>query len=326
MLAPLSKALRWLVRSIAFLFVLASLNFLLMQIVPGDPALVFAGGSGAADQQMIDQIRAEFHLDRPVWEQYTDYILRTARFDLGTSFQHGRPVWDMIAEKLGATLLLTASAWALSISLGVALGMISARYAGRWPDVVVSAGALILYAAPSFWLGLIFVLVFSIWLGWLPAFGIGTIGEDLGAGAALLDTLRHLILPAMTLATFYVAIYTRLMRGGLLAVAQLDHIKTARAKGVPGRRIVTHHMIRGAILPVVTYMGFHATTLISGAVLVETVFAWPGLGRLTFDAILQRNYPLLMGILLVTSLMVIVLNALTDLLLRAVDPRAGATR
>ena len=324
MKATLFIALRWLVKAILFVFVLASLNFLLIQIVPGDPALVFAGSSGAADQQMIDQIRVEFHLDQPVWAQYTDYILRTARFDLGTSFQHGRPVWDMIAEKLGATLLLTGSAWVLSITLGVALGMISARYVGRWPDVLVSAVALFLYAAPSFWLGLIFVLVFSIWLGWLPAFGVGTIGVDLGTFGHILDTLRHLILPALTLATFYIAIYTRLMRGGLLAVAQLDHIKTARAKGVPRRRIVTHHMIRGAILPVVTYMGFHATTLISGAVLVETVFAWPGLGRLTFEAIMQRNYPLLMGILLVTSVLVIVLNALTDLLLKTVDPRTGS--
>lgn len=273
--APLRDAIRWLARSIVFVIVLASLNFLLMQIIPGDPALVSAGSSGAADQQMIDQIRAEFRLDQPLWQQYSEYLLRTARLDLGTSFQHARPVWDMIAEKLGATLLLTGSAWVLSISLGVVLGMLSARFAGRWPDVLVSALVLILYAAPSFWLGLILVLVFSIWLDWLPAFGVGAIGGDLGAAAGVLGTLRHLILPATTLATFYIAIYTRLMRGGLLTVAQLDHIKTARAKGVPGRRMVTHHMIRGAILPVVTYMGFHATTLISGTVLVETVFAWP---------------------------------------------------
>ncbi len=325
MKATLSIALRWLVKAILFVFVLASLNFLLIQLVPGDPALVFAGSSGAADQQMINQIRAEFHLDRPVWAQYIDYILRTARFDLGTSFQHGRPVWDMIAERLGATLLLTGSAWGLSIAVGVALGLVSMRYVGRWPDMLVSSLALFLYAAPSFWLGLIFVLVFSIWLGWLPAFGVGTIGVEHSMLGAVLDKLRHLILPALTLATFYIAIYARLMRGGLLAVAQLDHIKTARAKGVPQIRIVTHHMIRGAILPVVTYLGFHATTLISGAVLVETVFAWPGLGRLTFDAILQRNYPLLMGILLVTSVLVILLNALTDLLLRAVDPRTGVS-
>ena len=324
MKATLFIALRWLVKAILFVFVLASLNFLLIQIVPGDPALVFAGSSGAADQQMIDQIRTEFHLDQPVWAQYTDHILRIARFDLGTSFQHGRPVWDMIAEKLGATLLLTGSAWVLSITVGVLLGLVSARYAGRWPDVLVSAVALFLYAAPSFWLGLIFVLVFSIWLDWLPAFGVGTIGVEFGAFGQMLDILRHVILPALTLATFYIAIYTRLMRGGMLAVAQLDHIKTARAKGVPQHRIVTRHMLRGAILPLVTYMGFHATTLISGAVLVETVFAWPGLGRLTFEAILQRNYPLLMGILLVTSVLVILLNALTDLLLKAVDPRAGA--
>jgi len=326
MRATLYAAGNWLARSMAFLFALASLNFLLMQIIPGDPALVFAGSSGAADQQMIEQIRAEFHLDQPVWAQYADYMLRTAHFDLGTSFQHGRAVWDMIAEKLGATLLLTGAAWVLSIMLGIALGMIAARYAGRWPDVLVSAGALILYAAPSFWLGLILVLVFSVWLGWLPAFGAGTVGADLGAWGTAVDTLRHLILPATTLATFYIAIYARLMRGGLLAVAQLDHIKTARAKGVPRSRIVVHHMIRGAILPVITYMGFHATTLISGAVLVETVFAWPGLGRLTFDAILQRNYPLLMGILLVTSVIVIVVNALTDLLLSVVDPRTRGAR
>jgi len=317
--------MRWLVRVILFLFVLASLNFMLIQMAPGDPALVIAGSSGAADQQMIDQIRAEFHLDQPLGAQYLDYVSRTLRLDLGTSYHHGRPVWDMIAEKLGATVLLTGAAWAISIAVGVALGLLSARFVGRWPDVAISAGALLLYAAPSFWLGLIFVLVFSIWLEWLPAFGAATIGADLGWGGRIMDQMRHLILPALTLALFYVAIYARLMRGGMLAVSQLDHVKTARAKGVPPRRIVTHHMIRSAILPVVTYMGFHATTLISGAVLVETVFAWPGLGRLTFEAILQRNYPLLMGILLVTSILVIVLNALTDLLLRAVDPRTGVS-
>lgn len=325
MKATLFIAMRWLVKAITFVFVLASLNFVLIQIAPGDPALVIAGSSGAADQVMIDQIRAEFHLDQPLAAQYVEYVARTVRFDLGTSYQHGRPVWDMISEKLAATLLLTGSAWVISIVLGVGLGLLSARFVGRWPDAVVSAGALILYAAPSFWLGLIFVLVFSIWLEWLPAFGASTIGVDFNMAGQIADTLRHLALPALTLALFYVAIYTRLMRGGLLAVAQLDHIKTARAKGVPPRRIVTHHMIRAAVLPVVTYLGFHATTLISGAVLVETVFAWPGLGRLTFEAIMQRNYPLLMGILLVTSILVIVLNALTDLLLRAVDPRTRAS-
>lgn len=185
----------WLARSIVFLFALASLNFLLMQIIPGDPALVFAGSSGAADQQMIDQIRAEFQLDQPVWSQYVDYILRTARLDLGTSYQHGRAVWDMISEKLGATLLLTGAAWILSIVMGVVLGMIAARFSGRWPDILVTAGALILYAAPSFWLGLIFVLVFSVWLGWLPAFGAATVGADLGAWGTAFDVLRHLVLP-----------------------------------------------------------------------------------------------------------------------------------
>jgi len=299
-------------------------NFLLIHAAPGDPASVIAGQSGAADAKFVAQLRAQFGLDRPLPEQLWIYVRGVLSGDLGMSHRQGRAVAELIAERLPATLLLTGTAFALALAAGVALGAAAARRAGSWADSAITVLALAFYATPIFWVGLMLVLVFSVWLGWLPAFGMGTVGADLHGWAAAADTARHLLLPALTLGLFYMAVYARLTRASMLEVADQDFVRTARAKGVPEGRILRRHVLRNALLPIVTFAGIQAGQLIGGSILVETVFAWPGIGRLAFDALLARDYQLLLGVFLCTSVLVVLLNLLTDLIYLAVDPRMAS--
>jgi peptide/nickel transport system permease protein len=185
--------------------------------------------------------------------------------------------------------------------------------------------ALGFYATPTFWVGLMLVLVFSVWLDWLPSFGMKTVGADLAGGAALLDTARYLVLPGLTLGLFYMAVYARLTRAAMLEVASQDFVRTARAKGVPEGGVQRRHVLRNALLPVITVAGIQAGQLVGGAILVETVFAWPGIGRLAFDALLARDYQILLGVFLTTSVLVLVFNLITDLLYAWIDPRVEVT-
>ncbi|MGI4945709.1 MAG: ABC transporter permease, partial [Janthinobacterium lividum] len=225
---------------------------------------------------------------------------------------------------LPATLLLTGVAFAFALVTGIALGAAAARRAGTWADSVITVLALGFYATPIFWVGLMLVLVFSVWLGWLPSFGMETVGAGLHGWAAAADTAQYLVLPALTLGLFYMAVYARLTRSAMLEVAGQDFIKTARAKGVGEGRILRRHILRNALLPVVTLAGIQAGQLIGGSVLVETVFAWPGIGRLAFDALLARDYQVLLGVFLTTSVLVVVFNLITDLVYLAIDPRMQA--
>ncbi len=299
-------------------------NFLLIHAAPGDPASVIAGQSGAADAKFVEQLRAQFGLDRPLPEQLWIYVRGVLSLDLGMSHRQGRPVATLIAERLPATLLLTGTAFVLALAAGIGLGAAAARRAGRWADSVITVLALAFYATPIFWVGLMLVLVFSVWLGWLPAFGIGTVGMELHGWAAVSDAARHLVLPTLTLGLFYMAVYARLTRAAMLEVADQDFVRTARAKGVPEGRILRRHILRNALLPIVTFAGIQAGQLIGGSILVETVFAWPGIGRLAFDALLARDYQLLLGVFLCTSVLVVLLNLLTDLLYLVVDPRMAS--
>ncbi|WP_025030282.1 ABC transporter permease [Nitratireductor aquibiodomus] len=304
------------------IFLIAVINFTLVNAAPGDPAAVMAGQSGAADETFLKQIRAEYGLDKPWPVQLGTYLLKVAQFDLGYSFRQRQEVSDLILERLGPTLVLTLSAFFLSLIGGVFFGALAGRRHGKWSDVAISMVALLLYATPVFWLGLMLVLVFSIQFEWLPAFGYVDIrASGFSAWNYALDVARHLILPAVTLSAIYMAVYTRLMRSSLIEVSQEDHVKTARAKGVAEGAILRRHMLRNAALPVVTMAGMQVGALIGGAVVVETVFSWPGLGRLTFDAVTQRDYPVLLGLFLVMSILVIAVNLLTDLIYRLVDPR-----
>jgi len=311
---------------IAFsIFVIATINFTLVHTAPGDPALVIAGQSGATDAKFIEQVRAEYGLDKPFLVQLGTYLGKVAQLDLGYSHRQHRPVRDLILERLGPTLLLMFSAFFLSLVGGVAFGALSGRRQGTWSDLAISLVSLLLYATPVFWLGLMLILVFSIQFEWLPAFGYANIhAAGYGTFEYALDVAGHLILPAITLSAIYMAVYTRLMRSSLIEVQNEDHVRTARAKGLTEAAILRRHMLRNAAVPVVTFAGLQAGALIGGSVVVETVFAWPGLGRLTFDAVTARDYPVLLGLFLVTSILVIAVNLLTDLMHRLVDPRVAA--
>ena len=242
------------------------------------------------------------------------------------SHRQQRTVASLILERLPATLLLTGTAFVFAIAAGVALGAAAARRVGRITDTIITVLALGFYATPIFWVGLMLVLVFSVWLGWLPSFGMGTVGADLHGFAAVLDVVPYLVLPSLTLGLFYMAVYARLTRASMLEVADQDFVKTARAKGVPEGRILRRHILRNALLPVITFAGIQAGQLIGGSILVETVFAWPGIGRLAFEALLARDYQVLLGVFLCTSVLVVLFNLVTDLLYLVADPRDGDSR
>ncbi len=313
-----------LAKMLAVVLAIVVVNFLLIHAAPGDPASVIAGQSGAADARFIEQLRTQFGLDRPLHEQLWIYMRGVLQLDLGMSHRQQRTVASLILERLPATLLLTGAAFAFALAAGIGLGAAAARRAGRLADTVITVLALGFYATPIFWVGLMLVLVFSVWLGWLPSFGMNTVGADLHGWAAVADTAHYLVLPALTLGLFYMAVYARLTRASMLEVADQDFVRTARAKGVPEGRILRRHILRNALLPIITFAGIQAGQLIGGSILVETVFAWPGIGRLAFDALLARDYQLLLGVFLCTSVLVVLFNLVTDLVYLVADPRMEA--
>lgn len=304
------------------------INFFLIRLAPGDPAAVLAGQAGVGDPAHVEQLRIAFGLDKPLMTQLWLYLKGIMQLDLGYSYRNHLPVLTLILERLPATFLLMSSAFVFSITAGIALGVIAARarfsHRRRWVDSFVTGGALVLYATPLFWLSLMGILLFSVVLGWLPAFGMESVGSRLTGWARAYDIARHLALPTLTLGCFFMAFYVRLTRASMLEVIGMDFVKTARAKGVPEGRVIRTHVLRNALLPVVTFAGIQLGQMAGGAVLTETVFAWPGIGRLMFDALLQRDYQLLLGIFLVTSTMVVVFNLITEIIYRLIDPRIAA--
>ncbi|MGR3497704.1 MAG: ABC transporter permease [Limimaricola soesokkakensis] len=315
-----------LIKAAITLLAIVVLNFLLIHAAPGDPAAVMAGEAGAADEIFIAQLRERFGLDQPLYVQLWNYVGNIIQFDLGYSYRQGAPVFDLIMERLPATLLLTLTAFGISLLFGVAMGVAASARVGRAGDSLITGIALLFYATPLYWAALMAVLVFSVWLGWLPGFGYETVGGGFTGLSRALDILKHLILPATTLGLFFMAVYTRMTRASMLEVAQMDFVKTARAKGLPDRVIRRRHILRNALLPVVTLAGLQAGQLVGGAVLTETVFAWPGIGRLMFESLQARDYNTLLGVFLISAAMVILFNIVTDLVYRLIDPRIGATR
>ncbi|WP_119165083.1 ABC transporter permease [Algihabitans albus] len=317
----LSFIAKRLVKAVFVLLAIVVLNFFLIRAAPGDPAQVMAGEAGAADEIFIAQLREQFGLDRPLHEQLLVYVGGIVTLDMGYSYRQQQPVADLIFDRLPATLLLTGTAFVISILLGVLLGALAAARVGQWTDSLITVVALVFYATPLFWIALMAILLFSVQLGWLPGFGMESVGAGYSGFQRVLDVLQHLILPATTLGLFFMAIYARLTRASMLEVMDMDFVKTARAKGLPPGRITRLHVLRNAILPVITLAGIQAGQLVGGAVLTETVFAWPGIGRLMFDALLQRDYNLLLGVFFVSSAMVILFNLVTDVVYTLVDPR-----
>ena len=317
----LSFIAKRLVKAVFVLLAIVVLNFFLIRAAPGDPAQVMAGEAGAADEIFIAQLREQFGLDRPLHEQLLVYVGGIVTLDMGYSYRQQQPVADLIFDRLPATLILTGTAFVISILLGVLLGALAAARVGQWTDSLITVVALVFYATPLFWIALMAILLFSVQLGWLPGFGMESVGAGYTGFQRFLDVLQHLILPAATLGLFFMAIYARLTRASMLEVMDMDFVKTARAKGLPPGRITRLHVLRNAILPVITLAGIQAGQLVGGAVLTETVFAWPGIGRLMFDALLQRDYNLLLGVFFVSSAMVILFNLVTDVIYTLVDPR-----
>lgn len=318
---------RRLLQVIPNVLVIVLMTYLLLRLAPGDLVDVIAGESGAATPEYMAELRRQFNLDQSGFAIFTNYLANLARFDLGFSFRHGMPVSELIVERLGPTLILMLASIALAAVLGVVLGVISARRHGTWLDESISTLSTLGFATPVFWIGLMLIVLFSVHLRWFPASGMGTIGgPPLGTWAGLRDLLRHLTLPALTLSFFYLSIYVRITRAAMLEVYGLDYIRTARAKGLSELRVAVAHALRNALLPVVTITGLQLGSLLGGSIVVETVFSWPGLGRLAFDAVFQRDLNLLLGIFLFSSLLVVLMNLLIDVLYALLDPRIAVAR
>ena len=310
-----------LIQAFGLLMAVIVLNFILIQIAPGDVALTLAGEQGSGSPEFLAEIRARFGLDRPLLAQLWQYIVNVLQFDLGDSYIWERPVSAMIADKLFATVLLAGTALAFAMTIGVLLGVFTARRPESSASHGVTFLSLVGYALPVFWTAIMLLVVFVAKLGLFPIGGMEDPRFEGGTIAHVIDVLYHLILPAFTLGVIYLAYYSRLARASMLEVLESDYIRTARAKGVEERSVVYRHALRNALIPVVTIAGLQFGALFSGAVLIETVFTWPGLGRLAFESILRRDTPMLLGLLIASAALVIVANLLTDLVYRLIDPR-----
>ena len=307
------------------LFAVLVLCFLLMHLAPGDVADTIAQNSGGLDSEVMEQIRKDYGLDLPLWQQLLKYLARVVVLDLGHSFYYNQPVTDLIFEKLPATLLLVVSAQIVSITLGVFLGVLASRKPNGFTSHFVTVLSLLGYAAPVFWTGIMLIILFA---SIIPIFPIGNmvdVSVEREGFAYIIDVLHHLVLPTLTLSSIFLALYSRLARASMLDVLGSDFIRTAQAKGLSDFQVTFKHALRNALLPVVTTAGLVFSSLMSGAVLVEAVFSWPGLGTLAVQSIIARDTPTILGILFFSSLVVIVANLLTDMVYRIIDPRINTS-
>ena len=297
------------------------LNFLLIHAAPGDPAEVIAGEMGGATEEMMANIRADYGLDQPLIVQLGIYLGGILQGDFGESYFFNQPVLELIGARILPTVLLVAAAQVIAILLGVAMGVLAARKPqGAW-SAFVAVFSTIGYAAPVFWTGLMLIILFASTFPIFPVEGMESARFSGGDFGYALDVLHHLALPAFTLGIIFLAQYARLSRASMIDVLGADYVRTARAKGLSERAVTFKHALRNAVLPILTVAGIQFGNLISGALLVETVFNWPGMGRLAFDSVLRRDYPTLLGVLFFAALMVVVANLATDLSYRLADPR-----
>lgn len=311
---------RRLVNAVPLLLGVVVVNFVLISLAPGDPVTALIG-EYPAPAEYVANVRHAYGLDKPLPERLVLYLANVARGDLGFSFANRQPVLALLLQRLGRTLILMLSTVVLATAVGLGLGVASARRPHSVSDRAATGFALAGYAVPEFWLGQVLILVFAVWLGWLPAGGFRNVRLDATGFAAVLDMARHMILPMAALSFRYMAITTRLTRASLLEVMGSQYIVAARARGVSEAGLLWRHGLRAAALPVVTVIGYNFAFIVAGSALVETVFGWPGIGRLMYDSIFSRDYPVLLGILLLVSLTVIVVNLITDALYAVLDPR-----
>ena len=310
-----------LAQVIGLVLAVAVINFTLLQLAPGDAAIVIAGDSGAGDPEVIAEIREAYGLDEPFINQLGSYLGKVATGDLGESYRFNESVTSLIGSRLWPTVLLVGTALLFAIIVGVAVGVYTARRPDSWSSHLATVLALVGFSIPVFFLGLELVILFSSVLGWLPVSRMSDIQFEGNIIEKWIDVGEHLILPAFTLGVLYLAQYSRLTRASMLETLQSDFVRTARSKGLAERVVVYKHALRNAVIPIVTVAGLQFGTLLSGALVVETVFDWPGLGRLAFDSVLARDAPVLLGLLMLSSLLVIAANLVTDFVYRIIDPR-----
>jgi len=314
--------LRRLLVAAGLMVAVLAVNFALIHAAPGDPATVIAGEMGGGDQAVIDSIKKAYGLDKPLPEQFITYLSKSVRGDLGVSYTYNRPVSSLIADRIGPTILLVLTSLLVAIAVGTLLGVFASLKPKSFASAAVTIVSLVGLAMPVFWTGILLVILFGKVWPVMPIAGMYDVRNYGATGwAAAMDALHHLVLPALTLTLVYLAQYSRLARASMLEVLSSDYVRTARAKGLNEAVVVFKHALRNALMPIVTIAGLQFGNLISGAVLVETVFSWPGLGTLALDAILGRDYPTLLGVLTFSSLFVISANLLTDLSYRWIDPR-----
>ena len=320
-----TKILRYIIRrlfqAVPIVLAIIVLNFFLLNMAEGDAVDVLAGEAGSATPEYMAELRAKFGLDQPLPVQLLVYLKNIISLDLGYSFRHDMPVSVLIVDRFWPTLLLMVSTIILAVLFGILLGLLAAINLNTWKDAVISVFALITYATPLFWVGLMMIVVFSINLRWFPTSGMENIAAFYEGYDRIVDIAHHLVLPTITLSLFYLALYTRLMRASMLEQYGQDYVVTARAKGLPERRITFGHVLRNALLPVVTMAGVQVGALIGGSVIVESVFAWPGLGMLAFESLFAHDLNLLLGIFLISSVLVVVVNLIVDVIYCFLDPR-----
>ena len=315
-----------LVYAFVLLFAVLVLNFTLMHMAPGDVADTISQSMGGADEELLIEIRRDYGLDQPYYQQLVTYIGKVLRFDLGHSFFFNEPVSKLVLERVPATLLLVITAQILALLLGVVLGVYSARKPNGILSHFVTLFALFGYSAPVFWTGILLLIAFSLQIPLFPVAGMRDVTIEGNFWVHSIDVMKHMVLPVLTLASIFLALYSRLARATMIETLGTDFVRTARAKGLPERQVVYKHALRNSLSPVVTLAGLQFSAVVSGAVLVEAVFSWPGLGTLAFQSIIARDTPTILGILFFSALVVIIGNLLTDLALRFVDPRVGASK
>jgi peptide/nickel transport system permease protein len=304
-----------LVQSVVLLLIVSIIGFAILNIMPGGPMAQYGLDPGMT-QQDLARLKAQLGLDRPLWIQYLDWAWRLLRGDWGHSFRDGSPVLAVIGEHFFATLLLMGSSTAIAIAVGTWIGIRGATHRYSLFDYLATIGAMVALSVPTFWFGLVGIYVFSLRLGWLPVGNMYTIGDG-----TVLNYLHHLVLPSIVLSLVHVAIWSRYMRTATLDAISQEFVKTARAKGLSERRILMKHVVGNALLPMITLAGMQLPSILTGALVTETVFTWPGMGRLFLDSLGYSDYPTVMGLLMFTAILVILGNLLADIAVALVDPR-----
>ncbi|MGZ3304608.1 MAG: ABC transporter permease [Asticcacaulis sp.] len=308
-------------RFVPQLLIVIIATFILIHAAPGSVVTVMTSEMQLSDQSMIDHLNATYGLDKPWYVQLWKYLGAVSRLDFGFSYRQNIPVTDAILGHLPATALLMVSALLVALAAGVSAGVLAATRRGGIADRILSLLGVFFYAAPTFWVGIMLVVLFSVKLGWLPIGDMQTIGSDNGLFGGALDGLRHLTLPALALGLHQSAIYLRVTRAAMIEAGQADYVRTAYAKGLGAGAVTLRHIFRNALLPVITVIGLQFASVLSGSVVIEAVFNWPGVGSLLYDSVVARDYPVVLGVIIFSAVMVMAVNLVVDLVYAWLDPR-----